>query len=510
MLSPHAGSGGGASGDLQCLLRYIDDGQGLGIPLPLIDHWPDTNFPNHGPATPAYYRGASGGGGGGQVQIHALGAITLGPSSVLKVNGGAGHGGESSYEGTTLGSTTQVSGSGGGSGGHMILHSTTGLNLASISVGTAGTPGNPTTFFDNLTPSYVMQGIGGRRGWAISDSSATFNGGGATNDVDEDGNGPFSTGRGGAGASGVIQVHVPNPVTDITYHPSVDAAFKQYVTAENLANPAISDRQDALLGLYTLPQAITLVPFYSPESQLQSKWIDTGLAGQRTNSGSGTYPAYLDALLHFDGIDANTGLVNTTANTVTAGSTVGSDSGAGSATFSNYSVTIANPSNAFADEFLLNPNLLIGFDVLPNAALGTPPTFEIVSATYTGPPGASESLVLTTRVSDGPMALHASASWAVKSKFFRVTTSATKDRLPVSASVRIQFQGTSATVGTNNPNEAVKTAWTGDGGTTTLDTLDGSRFIRYRITFDIDALDAGPTVDKERPGLEYFKLPFAW
>jgi hypothetical protein len=240
---------------------------------------------------------------------------------------------------------------------------------------------------------------------------------------------------------------------------------------------------------------------------VQSKWIDTGLAGQRTNSGAGSYPAYLDSLLHFDGIDANTGLIDTTANTVTAGTTIGNDSGAGSAVFSNYSVTIANPSSSFAGEFLRNPNLLLGFDVLPNAALGTPPTFEIVSATYTASP---ERLVLTTRVSDGPMALVSSASWAVKSKFFRVTTSATKDRLPVSASVRIQFQGTDPIAGTNTPDTSVKTEWTGDGGTTTLDSLDGSRFIRYRLTFNIDALDSGPTVDKERPGIEYFKLPFAW
>ncbi|MCP4094426.1 MAG: hypothetical protein GY747_13365 [Planctomycetes bacterium] len=507
LMAPYAGSGGGASGDMQQLLRYIDDGTGMGIALPLIDHWPDPNFPNHGPATPAYYRGAPGGGGGGQVQIHALGAITLGPSTTLRVNGGAGHGGEASYEGTVSGTTTQVSGSGGGSGGHMILHTTTGLNVAAIDVGTAGDPGVPATFFDNLAGNHVVQAIGGRRGWAVSTASATFNNGGATNDTDLDGNGPYSTGRGGAGASGVIQVHVPNPLTDITYHPTVDAAFKQYISVEDLDNPPVSDRQDEILGLYTMPQAFTLVPFYSPESQLQSQWIDTGLAGLRTNSGAGTYPAYLDALLHFDGIDSDTGMVISSANKVVAGDTIGSDAGAGSATFSNYSVTIANPSNSFAAEFLRNPNLLVGFDVLPNAALGNASTFEIMEATYTASP---ETLVLTTRVSDGPMALLASASWVVKSKFFRVNTTDTKDRLPVSASVRIQFQGTDAITGTNDPDLSAKSEWTGDGGTTTLATLDGSRFIRYRLTFDIDALDSGPTVDKERPGIEYLKLPFAW
>lgn len=507
LLAAYAGSGGGASGDMQQILRYLPDATGM-LALPLIDHWPDPNFPNHGPGTPAYYRGAPGGGGGGQVQIHALGAITLGPSTTLRVNGGSGHGGEASFEGAITGTTTQVSGSGGGSGGHMILHTTTGLNVAAIDVGTAGDPGVPATFFDNLAGNHVVQAIGGRRGWALSDASETFNGAGeATNDTNFDGNGPYSTGRGGAGASGVIQVHVPNPLTDITYHATVDADFKQFISAEDLTNPPISDRQDQILGLYTMPQAFTLVPFYSPESQLQSQWIDTGLAGLRTNSGGGTYPAFLDSLLHFDGIDQSTGLVESSANRVVAGTTVGSDAGAGSASFSNYSVTISNPSNSFAAQFLRNPNLLIGFDMLPNAALGTPSTFEITAATYTASP---ERLVLTTRVSDGPMALVASATWAVKSKFFRVSTSSTKDRLPVSASVRIQFQGTDAITDTNNPDLSAKSEWTGDGGTTTLATLDGSRFIRYRLTFDIDALDSGPTVDKERPGIEYFKLPFAW
>ena len=508
LLSPHAGGGGGGSGDMQLLWRYLDDG---GMPptiFPLIDHWPDPHFP-HGPATPAYYRGAGGGGGGGQVQIHALGAITLGPNTTLKVNGGAGQGGESAEEGAGTASTHQVSGSGGGAGGHMILHTTTGLNLASISVGTAGDPGDPDTFFDSLTANYVLQAIGGRRGWANANSANSFNAvGGATNDVDYDGNGNYNVGRGGAGASGVIQIHVPDPVNDVTYHSSVDSAFKLFITGEDLTNPAISSRVDQVLGLYSMPQPFALVPLYSPQSQVQSEWIDTGLAELRSNSGSGTYPAYMDALLHFDGIDEATGLVETTANTVTAGSVVGADGGAGTATFSNYSVTITNPSVSFADDFLRNPALLVGYDVIANNLQTTPDTFEITSASYTASP---ESLVLTTRVSDGPMALVGSVNWEVQSKFFQIYTSETKDRLPVSASVRIQFQGTEAVAGSNTPDTSasVMTDWTGDG-TTTLADLDGSRFIRYRVTFNIDALDSGPTVDKERPGLKRIKLPVAW
>ncbi len=518
LLAPSAGSGGGASGDLQTLFRLLDvdgnDQQDI-----LGDHFPDQNFP-YG-FTARYFRGAPGGGGGGQVQILALGPITLGPAAILKANGGSGNGGESTAEGTLWGSTSQVSGSGGGSGGHIVLHSASGLNLSLIDVGLPGDPGIPATFFDSITPAHLIQAIGGRRGWAGSRFAAgTSNGGfnesnadnltGAegSNGVGYDGNSTYMTGRGGAGASGLIQIHVPNPLTDITYHPNVDAAFKQYITAQDLTNPVISDRQDEVLGVYAIPTPFTLVPMYSPESQFQSKWIDTGLAELRNPAnGVGPFPDYADPALSFAGIDPLTGLVNTSANLVTPGAVVGSDGGAGTASFQNYTVTITNPSASFVADFLRNPRLLIGYDVVPDTTQLTPASFEIVDAVYTAAP---ETLVLSTRVSDGPMALLASLNWAVQAKFFRITTTDTKDRLPISASVRIQFQGTEETSpGSNIPDLAATTPWTGDGVTTLAD-LKGMRFIRYRVTFNIDALNAGPTVDKERPSLEYIKLPIAW
>jgi len=329
---------------------------------------------------------------------------------------------------------------------------------------------------------------------------------GAENDFD--GNSTWMTGRGGAGSSGIIQIHVPNPLTDITYHADVDEEFKEYITDEDLTNPVISDRQDEVLGVYAMPQPFTLVPIYSPESQVQSQWIDTGLAEMRNPAnGTGPFPDYLDATLAFAGIDGATGLVNTTGNLVSLGDVVGSDGGAGSATFQNYTVTIADPSSSFGADLLRNPTLLLGYDVLPDSTQPTPQTFEIVDAVYTASP---ESLVLTTRVADGPMGLVASSSWQVRSKFFRVDTTSTKNRLPASASMRIQFQGTEETVaGSNTPDPDNATDWTGDGVTTLTD-LQGSRFIRYRVTFNIDALDAGPDLDKERPGIKYFKVPYGW
>jgi len=499
LLAPSAGSGGGASGDLQTLVRYLDVDVNM-MPDPLIDHWPDLNFPFG--VTGRYFRGAGGGGGGGQIQIMALGTITFGPSTLFKANGGAGSGGESVIEGGQLGTTSQVSGSGGGSGGHIILQTATGLNLAAINVGTAGNPATPSTFFDNLNQANVIQAIGGRRGWAMSDLTSGL----ANAENGDDGNGPFNTGRGGAGASGVVQIHVPDPVTDITYAPNVDAAFKQFVSELGTSEFPNSDRQDQILGLYAQPQPFTLVPFFSPLSQVQSAWIDTGLAGQRNPAnGVGPFPDFNDATFAFAGIDPATGLIQTTGNQVAAGAIVGSDGGAGTASFGNYSVTISSPSSSFPAFLLRNPSLMVGFEVIPDVADGS--RFEVVSATYQGSP---ERLTLTTRVSNGPMALLASSNWVVRQKFFGISTTETLDRLPASASVRIQFQGTRETFpGSNEPDLANVTAWTGDGVTTMTD-LQGERYLRYRITFDIDALGSGATLDKEKPALLYMTTPFGW
>ena len=510
LLAPYAGAGGGGSGDIQTLLRQLDLDLDENVDL-LTDHYPDTAFPNG--YTARYLRGAGGGGGGGQVQIHAIGPLVFGPSTSIKVNGGSGAGGESSSGGAVAGATTQVSGSGGGSGGHLILSSATGLNLSSINVGTAGNPANPGTFFNNLTPNYALQAIGGRRGWANSSEAVTF-GVGDQAENDFDGNGSFMTGRGGAGASGVIQIHLPNPVTDIVYEASVDAAFKQYVTGLDLSNPAISDRQDEILSLYAIPVPFTLMPFFSPESQVQSKWIDTGLAGLRgpVNGGAGPWPDYADSELSFEGIDSATGLANTTvandSNTyLEAGTVLASLSGTTTDSAIDFTVTFSNASDSFDSIFLFNSELLIGCDLVDDIGLGVDAQkYEIVSAVYSG--SLTDELRITTSQSHGNPVL--TANWGVRARFFGVETGDVKDRLPNSASIRIQFQGADEDpLQPNTPDLTSLTDWTGDGVTTLID-LRGKRFVRYRVTFDIDALSQGDFYSRSRPSLQFMKIPIAW
>jgi hypothetical protein len=505
LLAPHAGSGGGGSGDLQTLLRYIDDGTGF-QPLPLSSHYPDTSFP-HG-NTQRYFRGAGGGGGGGQIQIHVMGHIILSSTAVLKVNGGNGAGGDSTSGGTLDGSTTQVSGSGGGSGGHLILSSASGLNLSSIGVGTAGSPGDPTTFFNSLVPDYVMQAIGGRRGWSASKLAETFTAGDdAPNNYD--GNGSFHAGRGGAGASGLIQIHIPDPINDIAYHSSVDAAFKQYITLEDLENPVVSVRQDQILALYAMPVPFTLMPFFSPRSQVQSMWIDTGLAGIRNPAnGVGPFPNYgTIGDLDFDGLDIDgyvqgAGGVVLPLPPITDGSSndfVIDANGFGAR------ITLANIT--IADSWKFNPKLLIGCDF---TASGT--SHEIIGASVviTGQDINGDNitdLVLATLVSDGVIT---GTSFVIHKKFFGISSGGIKDKLPSSSSVRIQFQGADGFSQENpEPDTGTITDWTG-ANSTTFDDLDGRRFVRYRVSFDIDALHQGGFNSLSRPALGYIKIPFAW
>jgi hypothetical protein len=499
LMAPWAGAGGGASGDVQTVERLdlTVPPDGNLEPLPMF--FPDLLFP-YG-STRHYWRGAPGGGGGGQVQIHAVGVIGFGPAGRVKAIGGSGNSGESTDESGSNGTISQISGSGGGSGGHVILQSATGLDLSAINVGTAGNPNIPGTFFNNLVAADIIQAVGGRRGWAGSKLNIPLAGAPGT----RDGNSTYMVGRGGAGASGVIQIHVPDPVNDITFAAAVDAQFKAYMRAVNVANPVISDRLDALLGLYGEPQPFGLVPFFSPRTMAQSIWIDTGLASLRNPvNGVGPFPDYAHAVGGFEGVNALTGIVDQTGDEVTPGAVIASDGGAGSATIAAYEVTVAAAAASFAELHLSNPALLIGFDFSPNVAQAK--VFEIVAAAYDA---VADRMTLTTRVADGAMSALASANWAVREKYFRLDTSEVKDRLPANTDVCFQFQGADAIAGTNTLNPATITPWTGDG-VTTLTTLQGKRFIRWRLTFDLDSGSTGAVLEAEIPVLDYLKLPFAW
>ena len=185
----------------------------------------------------------------------------------------------------------------------------------------------------------------------------------------------------------------------------------------------------------------------------------------------------------------------------------GSNAGGNAATYSAYEMTIPNAAARFtltatAEMMLRNPALLIGYDVLPDDSASS--TFEVIDASYNR---TTDVLTLTTILADGSMLLAVNPSnptWALQPKFFRIITSGQKGRLPDSSSIIFEFQGAAeSSTGSNTPGTPI--AWTSD-----LADLEGLRFLRMRVTFDIDSGGIGVTVNSERPAMQLFKIPLVW
>ena len=503
LLVPWAGSGGGASGDMILYNRKPD---GFGGYLHINESVPDPAFPSGTIFT--YRKGGPGGGGGGQLQIMAIGTIMIGVNGLILAKGGNGIAGEST--GWTYG---QVSGSGGGSGGHIILHSATALDLRGVNVtsigGTIENENRTWTLTDgtlvepNVAGLYyaeVLRAHGGRRGWAASRVNEHLPykdyGGSAGK---KDGNSTWMAGRGGAGANGVIQLHVPNPSTDILWpgydpsgsHGSTYSNIQDYVHASY--DPITEewsgldpDKLEEVLRCFAAPQPVVLVPFFASTSVVQSEWVDTGLAGLRAPAGATEfvdYPDYSNSLLQIQGIDTSSGRVETTVGAVSMlpDVVIGSTS---MAVISAYEVVLSNASVDFsaALHFLRQPAVLEGYLFRPDssAAVG----FTIVEAEYDS---SVDVLTLTTDTADGSVEFAINPGnpiWGLSPKFFQIQTENLVNQVPTSAQVFLQFQGADEVApGENQPGVPVpgETDWTAD-----LSILEGKRFLRWRVLFDID------------------------
>jgi len=497
---PLAGSGGGASGDMSVLHRIIygfDPMTGAPLYSPLVDSWPDPDFP-YGANTVIYFKGAPGGGGGGQMMIYAIGSIIIGDSAVVKVNGGNGTGGEPIFRGDE-----QVSGSGGGSGGHLVLHSSTGLDLSAIDL---GLPSGATIgqIKDSANYHEVVQALGGRRGWTMSGMSTNTNF--VDNDSRTDGNSDFMAGRGGAGANGLIQIHVPNPLTDIAWHPNLESAITSDITISGEDRYANNDNLEEVLRSFCVPTPKVLVSFYSTGSQVQSKWVDTGTAAERNpvSNPGGLFLDYADAGFAFAGFSTSTGRLEMDGDEIDhiePAAYASSDLIA-----SSFTAILAKASTHLSavDHFLTNPNLLIGFDLVP-AALSRPnATFEIVAASYNR---GTDRLTLTTSQDDGTMTGVTSGisgpTWYLRPKFIRMETADVKDVMPTSGFTQVEFQGAPESLTTPN-TPGTPGAWTNDPAD-----LDNLRFFRFRITLEMAESGAFSPADP-RPVVRYINVPFGW
>ncbi len=493
LMAPMAGAGGGASGDCQVVTRQDLDADGNLDPLG--NFFPDPQFPVG--TTFAYFKGAPGGGGGGQLLLVAIGPIILGNNARLLANGGIGNAGESIFQ-----NTDHVSGSGGGSGGHIVVESATGLDLSQLNLGSLATQNDVLALIKDF-PNHPnnLQALGGRRGWSASL---------LVDPANPDGNRDNMVGRGGAGGNGVIQVHVPDPENDIAWPAAAAPGIMEYIHDDG--NGAFDlDRLEEVMDVVGAPVPFLLVPFFGSASQFQTKWKDTGLAGLRNpDNGAGPYPDYADPLLQFAGIETSD--PGTLGNVLTSGGmviplSVVATGPVAAVSFSAFQVVIPSASSFFGPEFLRNPQLLCGFDVFPDNTTGV--GFEVTAATYNR---ASNQLTLSTLVPDGPMTVQVNPAnpWAVRQKFFRASTTGVKDRLPDTASIKFQFQGASESATTPNTPDLGSIVPGTNQWTSDLSLLKGLRFIRVRVTFEIDALGNGVTLSSEKPALSYMKLPFVW
>jgi len=280
---------------------------------------------------------------------------------------------------------------------------------------------------------------------------------------------------------------------------------------------------------FCVPAPRVLIPFFDSSTMFQSDWVDTGTSLLRlpailgAASSPGDFPVWRDGLegTFFDGIQVGDGTGALDGRVLrTAGSAVESLSdiarAPGDAALTNFTATITWASSYFDDErFLLNASLLVGFDFRPNISIPNSPRYQIAAASWDP---FLDVLTLTIDVEDGPIigAGQQSVTWAIFPKFFRVDTSEVKDTLPSSGYVRVEFQGADEVgrdllsnpivewAGTNIPNEAGATAWTSD-----LTSLEGKRYFRYRVTFDV-AEQGGLNVASPVPVLKYLNIPFGW
>ena len=493
LLVPWAGSGGGGGGDSMMINVWDANGDGDASNDPVESFYPlvpfARNMGSSGNGWYNYQKGAGGGGGGGQLIIMSIGMIVIGNNAEIKANGGIGYSGES------LTYTDQgVSGSGGGSGGHIILHSSSGVDLSDVSIGSASNSAQ----IGNLTDNGVIQAFGGRRGQC---------GGEWTSPSSIGGTGTYAFGRGGAGANGVIQIHVPSPKEDIIWHPSAAAGIADYL--DEVAIP--TDRIEEILAHVSFPQSYALIPFYSASSMVASEWIDTGMAELRLQSSS-SYPDWSNGnddpeLIGFGGINQD-GKVKRQGSQQRVGQLNPIVGGlVEDAEIDLYEMTIFDASTVFENDsqFLRLPALLLGYDIYPNVASSR--AFEIVDVVYDN---VSDEMRFSTPNSDGGMlfVVDPSGSWSIIPKFFRVDANGVKNRLPSSSEIYFEFQGADEIgPGMNIPGTPALglNVWTPD-----LRLLVGMRFLRYRIRFDADAQNSGIDLSTPLTVVSYVKIPYVF
>jgi len=434
-------------------------------------------------------KGGGGGGAAGGLHIKALGRIVFGPVGRIEANGGRGGTGENTNFLDHVGGT-----GGGGSGGHVILESASQVDF---------------TFDGALTDS---------TGFEFVQACGPVRKVGNTEYVDPE---DRAYSNGGAGGPGVVQIHVPDNVSEPSDSPTADIRVSPDLVG-------LTDPVDAVVS----PSPYVMIPTFGARSKARSQWISIGGADQDPG-GSERLVRFL-----FDGIETSggdAGKIRVTGTTVdsldpltsdddfnTSGETVLLPDGftveiSGTVLDEIRDGTTAGISN---DIYLRTPALLHDF-ALRLRVVETPGIFEdftIAAAAYDeGAPGlGDEVLSVTVSTERGSLAsfnaggIQGTTGMQLIPRFFLVRTEGLDNAMPTTSFVRLQFQAAGATaLGTPDEDNPLQD-WTSNIATFNSLPAGALQFFRFEVEFDLDSQAAGVSQDTVPVTLDFLKIPFVF
>lgn len=469
---PWAGAGGGGGGDAS-----YTKGQ----------PFPETPFNPAGDE-----KGAGGGGGGGSLRVLALDDIIFGANGQIECRGGVGGGGENTSFFDRVGG-----GSGGGSGGHVILETAQQIDMSAVTT----------------TNAVCILATGGQGGAGkLDNGGASLSGTGqpteTTPALDACPSGYPTAGNnaclghldgaGGDGSPGIVQLHV----NDFT--PGVDILLPAGKTLDTICKPR------PLCATAVVGQNPThrMVPSFGRRSRARSEWIPLGLG-----SFGGGPGLERPEVFEFLGTDPLTGLVQTSGSSVAmlppvvAAATVDPSGVVPPYVLGPFQIVM--DGSGLAAALTGNPSLLEHYLVEITDGLQLE-RYEVSDASYDS---GNSLLTLTVDPTATGKDLNAiltpSRTAALLPAYFRIATDGTVDSLPPSASVLVQFEVTTAD-SLGAPVEPPVFGPVFDLSTLIGTTLGTARFVRFDVTFDIDALGTGLNATNPKPTLDFIRVPFRY
>ena len=439
------------------------------------------------------------------MEILALGDITFGPDGLIVCRGGFGGPGEN-----TLFLNRVGGGSGGGSGGHIILQ-TAGLIDLSL-------------FVNNDIRDVALLATGGEGGAGASENGGASPGpnGPKEKQPQQDACPPgyassganpcrgHTDGAGGDGGPGIIQLHTASGTVG---EPGTGAEIIVPVgkTLADLCMPT---------ALCPLGGAVDcfLVPTFGRKSRARSMWIPFGEGGFDAAN-----PAtYKDVQFDFAGIDTLTGQVQVDPFT---GDVLPQAPLLGPATLQSApGLPHVDPADSHTlvmdavslvggpQDFYLGDTELLKHDLIELSQTSAPTNlarFDVVAATF----DASTNELRLTVDASGPaltsFAPGGTVDAALLPAFFRVFSSGTPDLLPSSATVQIMLEATAADANGLPVLPPTRPA-TADVSTLNVVPNNDLRFVRYEVLFDIDAQFTGLTPSNPLPSLDFLRIPFRY